>query len=258
MDVFFTETEQGNVATYYHPANSSRAKDRAVIICYPVGQEYIRFHKGIVNLAIELSLAGYEVFRFDYLGTGDSGGDLETIQDIEVWQTNLRMLINEAKTGTYVTKITLIAIRLGAMISNKSWRDDMVDSIVFWNPVFNGERFIQELIEDNNEYYRGSFAVMGEALHFESLGFSFAMNLVSSIKEYSLDDASSGLKVLWLDDSDRNFETLNKKAIEKSAMKFVDSVVTNTRFWKKKDSEEGKALVPFQEIQLIVKWMESL
>lgn len=56
-----------------HPAaTASRA---AMLVCAPLLQDAIRCHRSLWSLAEALALAGTDVLRFDWFGSGDSDGD---------------------------------------------------------------------------------------------------------------------------------------------------------------------------------------
>ena len=55
----------------YHAPRASVAGEGGVVLCAPIGQEYMRTHRPLRQLALALADAGLHVLRFDYHGTGD-------------------------------------------------------------------------------------------------------------------------------------------------------------------------------------------
>ncbi|MBK9207051.1 MAG: hypothetical protein IPL71_01550 [Anaerolineales bacterium] len=65
-----------------------------MIICPPVGHEFINSYRGLRHLAGGLAEAGLTVFRIEYQGVGDSSG-LDTDPDrMKNWLKVLNMPTN--------------------------------------------------------------------------------------------------------------------------------------------------------------------
>ena len=60
------------LAWYHAPEVRS---GQGVVICPPLGHEYISAYRSLRELADRLAAAGVAVLRFDYHGTGDSAGE---------------------------------------------------------------------------------------------------------------------------------------------------------------------------------------
>ncbi len=82
------------------------ARTCAVVLCYPIGQEYIRSHRAIYQLAVRLSQAGFHVLRFDYFGCGDSEGDFEE-GSLAQWTSDIHSAIAEIQERSGLTSICL-------------------------------------------------------------------------------------------------------------------------------------------------------
>src|SRR6201996_7552654 len=100
----------------YEPAAAGTSGKRAAVICYPWGPEYINSHRSLRQLTLKLSAIGYHTLRFDYYGTGDSGGDASDA-DLVGWEADLKSAIDEISEMTGVTRVTLIGLRLGGSIA---------------------------------------------------------------------------------------------------------------------------------------------
>jgi pimeloyl-ACP methyl ester carboxylesterase len=130
----------------YTPAQAQGTRSRAVVLCPPWGEEYLRAHRSIRQLAAMLAASGVHVLRFDYFGTGDSAGDLQEA-DIKGWQEDIATAIEELKDTTGIAKVGLVGMRLGgtlaATVAAKRPRD--VDALGLWYPVASGEAYVGEL-----------------------------------------------------------------------------------------------------------------
>lgn len=125
---------------------ASRPAVRAVLLCPPWGQEYLRAHRSMRHLADLLAVAGCDAMRFDYFGTGDSAADL---QDATVagWESDIDTAIDELVDLSGSNRVALVGLRLGALLAARaqSRRSRDISALVLWDPVPSGERFLGEL-----------------------------------------------------------------------------------------------------------------
>lgn len=131
----------------YTPASASARKTRAVVLCPPWGQEHLRAHRSMRQLALRLSAAGLHVLRFDYFGTGDSAGNM-TEADLPGWEADIEMAVEEAMDMTGAQRVGLVGLRLGATLAARvcERRRRQVESLVLWDPVVDGSSFVDELM----------------------------------------------------------------------------------------------------------------
>jgi pimeloyl-ACP methyl ester carboxylesterase len=132
----------------YTPAQAPSTINRAVVLCHPWGQEYLRAHRSMRQLASMLSDEGYHTFRFDYFGTGDSFGDFRE-GDLAGWRSDIESAIEELCDSTGFERVTLLGLRLGgtlaAEVAVKS--PQLVESLVLWDPIVSGSEYMAELLE---------------------------------------------------------------------------------------------------------------
>jgi pimeloyl-ACP methyl ester carboxylesterase len=129
----------------YLPAPRNHTAQSVAVLCYPFGQEYMRAHRAFKQLATLLSRRGVPVFRFDYSGTGDSGGEGEDAQ-LAQWIRDTNAAIDEAKQRSACRQVRLVGLRLGALVASltAAARTD-VERLVLWDPVVRGAQYVQEL-----------------------------------------------------------------------------------------------------------------
>src|ERR1700761_2397528 len=75
MNLLSLGTGQRRIFAIHEPASATASRARAAVLCNPLGAEYTYAHRSMRQLAVKLSAAGCHTLRFDYYGTGDSGGD---------------------------------------------------------------------------------------------------------------------------------------------------------------------------------------
>jgi acyl carrier protein len=123
---------------HYQPPVISNVVPRshAVLMCHPLGHEYPRSYRNLQQLAIQLSQAGFDVFRFDYYATGNSEGNSEDITaeqcalDIEVASDYLRQ-------KSSCKKLSLLTVRLAAPFALKANLKN-IENMIAWDPVMKG------------------------------------------------------------------------------------------------------------------------
>jgi len=117
----------------------------AVVICHAVGEEARSSRRTMRDLSRRLAEDGLLVLRFDYDGTGDSGGDFNDPSWQDRWAASVDEAVRFVQT-TGVTSLSLVGMRMGATIaavaaSGSGWS---ADSIVLWDPCRSGRDFLRE------------------------------------------------------------------------------------------------------------------
>src|SRR3972149_9439714 len=145
-----TEKKQQMYGVLHHPSVSGPGgKKRGIIFCSPFAEEFTRTWGQMAFWARELSGLGYFVFRFQYYGTGDSGGDLS--------QLTLTSMVSDAQEAikflektTGVEEVGLFGFRLGATIAAMTATKNMdfssnskVSFLILWCPITNTKNNIE-------------------------------------------------------------------------------------------------------------------
>ncbi len=118
------------------------AGDTGVVLCYPLGHEYIQFHRPFRQLALLLAEAGFPALRFDFHGCGDSAGDEEGWR-VERWVDDVRAAAGELRARAGVSKVVLMGTRLGGTLAALAGGD--AEALVLWDPVLSGSAYVEEL-----------------------------------------------------------------------------------------------------------------
>ena len=136
-------------------APEAAARSTGVLLCQPLGHEYIRAHRTFNQLAAGLARAGFPVFRFDYFGTGDSSG-ADELASVSRWMADVNTAIDELKDTASVPNVAVLGLRLGASIALAATRQRRdVTRLVLWDPVLDGRVYLAELERLQRQWLKG-------------------------------------------------------------------------------------------------------
>jgi len=146
MNPFFFGDSDRPLFGVYHPPRGPVDLRHGIVMCAPLGQEYMRSHRAFRTLANLLSRRGLHVFRFDYFGTGDSSGDSDAGSP-RVWERDVDQALEELRANGSLERVSLLGLRFGAALALRaaSRRDD-IDQLVLWDPVLRGSAYVDEML----------------------------------------------------------------------------------------------------------------
>lgn len=187
---YFGDSDKQLLGTYYPPA--SPQTDVGVVLCYPLGHEYIKIHKACRQLCIFLAKRGYPVLKFDYFATGDSAGNSDqcTLAQCKI---DISTAATELRDISGVRKISLIGVRLGAALAAEACKEGLsIADLVLWDPVVIGADFLHEIGQQHFEtLFSPDFSPQPRALSATSgedelLGFPYTSALRNEIEGIDL------------------------------------------------------------------------
>ena len=128
----------------FHPAGHG-APAPAVLIVPPLLHEQPRSRRLLTEVADRLSALGIACMRFDYFGTGDSGGRGEQV-DFTSMRDDLALATNSLRSMAGTGQVAALAVR-GGSLPLASWLDRGGDAqyAVLWEPIMDGARWLAEL-----------------------------------------------------------------------------------------------------------------
>jgi pimeloyl-ACP methyl ester carboxylesterase len=186
MNPFYFGSITQSLFGIYHPP-SAAITDTAVLLCPPLGQEYMRSHWAMRRLADQLAKCGCHVLRFDYFGTGDSSGELIDAK-IEYWCENIQAAASELYELSGIPRVSIVGLRAGAMLAAITAALN-TNTLVLWDPVINGIDYLQELRLVEKEKLININAIHKVPVQQqpdELLGYAFPVSLQDSIKSVDL------------------------------------------------------------------------
>jgi len=260
---FYFRASDKSLFGCYHRPQWKNHRDCGVVLCYPLGQEYIWSHRTFRQLAIGLSNVGFPVLRFDFTGCGDSEGDCDQ-WSIQQWKTDIESGLVELKTRGEVKKVCLIGLRLGATLARMVGvnRED-IEGMVLWDPVINGMDYVAELQSQHQKHlvrYGGvPQNVTQENEDREVIGFTLTKNFLADLQPINLLTVSSqyAKKILFI----QSTESLSGKDFESQIRKAHPLVefqhLPNHPIWIKGDALT-RTLVPHHIIESVVCWTSEV
>ena len=143
---FFGPLDQPLFGALHHGRGAQDQPCETVVICPPIGQEYIRTHWCLRLLARQLSRKGINVLRFDYQGIGDSAGANQQTTSLKQWHANVHTAIDFACEQTNCRNVMLLGLRYGGTIAAAvAAESDKVNSLVLWEPVTETSEYLDSL-----------------------------------------------------------------------------------------------------------------
>jgi hypothetical protein len=146
---FYFETQradraQASLYAMFHPARGQARGDQAILLCNPLGQEYLRAHWALRQLTQQLTRAGLAVLRFDYFATGDSEGDTAE-GSVDQWQRDIVAAARQLKTLSGASRIHAVGLRLGALLAASSQAEAGFERLVLWDSPISGQTYLDEI-----------------------------------------------------------------------------------------------------------------
>lgn len=136
------------LAGWLHVPDHDRARG-GVLLCPPIGLEYVTSHRTIRTTAEELVSRDLVVLRFDYDGTGDSVGDPDDPDRVGAWIASIHAATEELRSVVADLPIAMLGMRLGATLlltdlGTRRTAGPPVHALVLWDAVPSGRRFLRE------------------------------------------------------------------------------------------------------------------
>jgi len=258
---FYFRSAEKQLFGCYHFPQTKQIKKSALVLCNPMGQEYIRCHQFYLQLAVRLSRIGFPVLRFDYYGCGDSAGDSEE-GSVAQWIADLNDAIDVVKKRSGLTRICLFGLRLGATLAAmiEAERQD-VEAIVLWNPVARGESFINDLKGIQKQMLRYTYVdndsnTNGKELT-EILGFPLPSNMLSDFRKINLFSTTpkslSNILILENDENPDLRDLIDHYESSGAKIEFIQ--IQDPKIWLE---QPYKGMIPREVIQKVVSWLSEV
>lgn len=242
----------------FHEPPERGVRRCAVLVCQPLGHEYINSQRALRQLATRLAEAGFPVLRFDYYGCGDSAGEAEQ-GSITRWLEDISSAVAElrARAGTF--QVCVIGLRLGATLAVFAGsRQGHFENLILWDPVVTGKGYLRELISLQEEMLRfrrrpkRSKKFQGCT---EVLGFPLARLLCAQLEELNLTKITEkpAARVLIVQNARADHENCLKRHLVETRAQVEHRTVEAPEIWL--PTPDGSLLVPAQVLQSMASWL---
>ena len=238
----------------FHEASQVGIRSCAVLICQPIGHEYVNSHRALRQLAVRLAEAGFPVLRFDYSGCGDSYGEAEQ-SSITQWLEDISTALTHLRALTGMLQICVIGLRLGGTLAAVTGsRCGDFQSLVLWEPVVNGKNYLKELHSLQEEMLRFRPKPKARA-HAEILGFPLSRLLHEQLEELDLGRIARkpAARVLIVQHAPANDEGNWKNHLVQARAQVEHQTMQAPPIWL--PASDGNLLVPAQVLQSVVSWV---
>jgi alpha/beta superfamily hydrolase len=261
---FFGPTDACLFSALHRPADT--AAKAGVVLCYPMGQEYMRIHRTYVELARSLAVSGLYAMRFDYFGCGDSAGK-DISGNLEQWREDIRRAVRELRNRTAAQDVLLVGSRIGANLVLDVTAAGLDEAgVVVWEPVVNGPDYIAALRRAHRDLLANNAKLDGYEerqpvdCFMELLGFPVSEKLYEELSAIDL-LASPVTKAM---PDTLVLANSNKPGLEAfvaargNGQARLDYVVADEsdHIWLKED-RQNKGLVPARAVEAIVAWISG-
>ena len=161
-----------------------------VVLCPPLGREYLSAHATFLELAVRLARLGLAALRLDYHSTGDSFDRTGEGSEGSDFVHDIGAAVEFARTMG-ITNVAIVGMRLGASFAALRCRVDPVEALVLWDPCSTGQSFLREqrtlgLLAGVRSAEEGSGA-------FELPGFKLSAEMTSEVLGVDLLTEQGGL-----------------------------------------------------------------
>lgn len=115
-----------------------------VVLCHPIGPEYMHCHTALRQLALQLQAAGQASLIFDLPGYGNSSGQLTDPAMLHHWQQALMTATDWVNLHTGQAPI-LLAMRASCLLTPAVIAERALAGLVWWYPHTRGQTFVRDL-----------------------------------------------------------------------------------------------------------------
>lgn len=137
----FLASGREQLAVVHHATPTPKA---TVVLAGPMSLE--RSHGALtwVRWARTLALNGYETWRFDYRGVGESTGDFAR-QSFGTWREDLDVVLAHARRSAR-GRVIVLGLRLGALLGLRCFESQGADALLAWDPPVDGRTMLMDML----------------------------------------------------------------------------------------------------------------
>lgn len=184
--VYFGPAAQPLFGMLHRPIGAQRRT--GILICPSWGMEYQRAYRGLRELAQVLTHSGFPVLRYDYSGTGDSGGESRLV-NLDYWLEDTQFAARELRTACGTEHLCVLGLRFGALLAQEAVARGSIsaNAVALWDSPPSGEVFVRNLqhveesLNELRSHQRRRSSQLPPPARDELLGFDWPPELAQQI-----------------------------------------------------------------------------
>jgi alpha-beta hydrolase superfamily lysophospholipase len=141
MQPFYFQAQGRSLFAVFHPSVDARA---LVLMCPPLLHEHVRSYRFFSQLADRFAVDGVACLRFDYYGTGDSGGEDAEFDPAQATD-DIARAADELRARGGDLPLVLMGIRGSALLACAAADAAQAEAVWLWQPEYDGARHVREL-----------------------------------------------------------------------------------------------------------------
>lgn len=247
----FIPTEFGPLYAVLHIRENLECMDCPLIVCPPIGIDYMNSHRSLKKLADKLALSGTPTLRLDYFGTGGSC-DIEIDNQVKGFIESIRQADMFLKKVLNTECTALLGFRFGATLAALFASKTEISYLVLWGGIFQGKRLIREmrLLQNSSSNNRPNEA------YLEAGGWVIEQETQDTIKNIDLAKTHPKTKSILL--LDGNKSGAHQKLLNQWQSNNTDITVEFTVSISDMLVDAHEACVPHRDIEFINQWVKGL
>lgn len=257
---YFGKPNKQLFGNYHRPASTAQFKDGVVVLCYPLGDEYVQSHRTYRQLATRLARVGLPTLRFDFYGCGNSAGE-DIDATLDQWLDDIHTAIELARERSGAQQVYLVGLRFGsALAALAADRYGDIARLVLWETVSSGSGYWEDITDWHDHLVRMFLSapdqVVNDANAVERVGFVFSRSMIDDLHNIDLTTLTHkpANQVLIMERAEEAAVQAVGAHFEKLGSSVEYQYRTSPIIWRE---DPDKALVPFQVVQAIVDWLAA-
>ena len=141
---FYLGTAPDPTFAFFHPS-AQEPVSTAVILCSPFGWDDVASYRARRSWAEQLAASGHPTMRFDYPGSGDSGGSPGDPGRVEAAASALGAAAAWLRAETGCSRVAAIGLGLGGLLAAQGIAEGAgIDDLVLWAAPDRGQSFVRQ------------------------------------------------------------------------------------------------------------------
>ena len=184
---FYFGPDNAPLFGWLHLPRNKPAGRMGMVLCPPLGIDYVNTYPVLRHLANRLAFHGIPVLRFDYSGTGNSCGFDVDADRVASWLRDIREARTTLSRVAGCREVGLFGVRIGALLAAAVAHDTVLPCLVLWGPVARGRAYVREMRAMHLTAEGPQLARLDEDSNIEAGGFVFTPQTGYDLAAISLD-----------------------------------------------------------------------